>query len=274
MLGTPCSTPHPPHPPPPWLPRALGIVVQPSRQVGWDPGWAESVRNLPVRKKASGREINNEEAGALLGLQGPGHQSQGQICTWNPLPRTLTASSVTDPHLLRPAPDKVLPPSRPPLPNYCTRTIVHTRHFAPTSSCSLTCTHAHTCSPSPRGVCPHAHLPHSLLSSTMSLFVTLVSRCDVKFTIGFKAERRDGQGGAKSHFNYLRQVPVFQVIVIIIKNSVISSGRGSFCPCSQLQGHEQAQWTDNETQLPTSPLQLCPKVILLDEDSEPGRGGQ
>lgn len=94
----------------------------------------------------------------------------------------------------------------------------------------------------------------------------------MKFTISFKAERRDGQGGAKSHFNYLWQVPVFQVIVII-KNSVISSGGGSFGPRSQLRGHEQAEWTD-ETELPTSPLQLCLKVILLDEDSEPGRGGQ
>lgn len=96
----------------------------------------------------------------------------------------------------------------------------------------------------------------------------------MQFTIRFKAKRRHGRGGAKSHFNYLWQDPIVQVIIVIIKNSVISSGGERHCPRSQLWDAEQAECSDNETQLPTSPLQLCPKVILLDvlepqeEDSE------
>ena len=136
------------------------------------------MRNLPVITQTSGREIN-EEAGALLGLHIPSHHPQGQICTWNPLPSTLTASSVNHPHFLRPAPDRVLPTSHPPLPSHCTdtHTIVHTHHWAHTSSCSLvhTCTHMF---PQPRGVCPHPHLLHSLLYSITSLFASLISGCD------------------------------------------------------------------------------------------------
>lgn len=64
------------------------------------------------------------------------------------------------------------------------------------------------------------------------------------------------------------------MIIVIIKNSVISSGGERHCPRSQLWDAEQAECSDNETRLPTSPLQLYPKVILLDilelkgEDSE------
>lgn len=63
----------------------------------------------------------------------------------------------------------------------------------------------------------------------------------MKFTIRFKAKRRDRQGEAKSHFNYLWQEPIFQVIIIIIKNSVISSGVGRQRLRSQLQDREHAE---------------------------------
>lgn len=96
----------------------------------------------------------------------------------------------------------------------------------------------------------------------------------MQFTIRFRTKRRDGRGGAKSHFNYLWQDPIVQVIIVIIKNSVISSGRERHCPHSRLWDAKQAECSDNETQLPTSPLQLYPNEILLDvlepqgEDSE------
>lgn len=48
----------------------------------------------------------------------------------------------------------------------------------------------------------------------------------MKFTIRFNAERRDGKGGAESHFNYLWQDPVVREIIVIIKNSFISRGVG------------------------------------------------
>lgn len=56
-------------------------------------------------------------------------------------------------------------------------------------------THTHVCSSFPV-MRPHPHSPHSLLSARISLFVTLVSRCAMQFTIRFKAKRRDGRGGA------------------------------------------------------------------------------
>lgn len=97
----------------------------------------------------------------------------------------------------------------------------------------------------------------------------------MKFTIRFNAERRDGKGGVESHFNYLWQDPVVRVIIVIIKNSFISRGAGGATARMALFGTLSRQSADNETQLSTSPLQPCPKVILLDvleleeeEDSE------
>lgn len=121
----------------------------------------------------------------------------------------------------------------------------------------------------------HPRAPHSLRSARACRWVTLVSRCAIKFTIRLKAERRDEQGGAKSHFNYLWQDPIFQVIIILIKNSVISSGGWRKALPAQPAGDaEWAECSENETRLPNSLLQACPKVILWDvlemagEDSE------
>lgn len=129
MLGTPCSTVPRPTPPPPWT-----LLSSPPR----DPGWAESMYNLPVRKKASGREINNEEAGALLGLQGPGHRPQGQICACSPLPSTPTASSVTIPTSCG------LPLTRPCLPPVPLSPTTAQAH-APLCTRKLTQPHVHAC---------------------------------------------------------------------------------------------------------------------------------
>lgn len=157
-------------------------------------------------------ETDNQEVGDLPASRAPADISRDRPA---PAPRHLTPSSVIQP-TTSPLPLPL------PLPTHarsrkctCTHTLMH----------KLTDPHVHThVCPSPSGACLHS--PHSLPSARTSLLVTLVSRCAIKFTIGFKVERRDGQGGAKSHFNYLWQDPIFQVIIVLIKNSVISSGGG------------------------------------------------
>ena len=96
-----------------------------------------------------------------------------------------------------------------------------------------------------------------------------------KFTIRFKAESRDGQGGAKSHFNYLWQDPIFQVIIILIKNSVISCGGwGKALPVQPTGDGEWAECSGNETQLCTSRLPSCPRGILRDVLERPGEDSE
>lgn len=58
----------------------------------------------------------------------------------------------------------------------------------------------------------------------------------MKFTIRFNAERRDGKGGAESHFNYLWQDPVVRVIIVIIKILLSAVGRGEPLPAQPSSG--------------------------------------
>lgn len=113
-------------------------------------------------------------------------------------------------------------------------------------------------------MCVYIHTP-SQTPFRISLVVTLVFRSVTKFTIRFKAEERDGQGGAKSYFNYLWQDPLFQVIIIIIKNSVTSDG-GEGTAHTAGYGTVRRQGSDYEARLLTSPSGLD------GEDSELRRG--
>lgn len=112
-------------------------------------------------------------------------------------------------------------------------------------------------------MCVYIHTP-SQTPFRISLVVTFVFRSVTKFTIRFKAER-DGQGGAKSYFNYLWQDPIFQVMIIIIKNSVTSDG-GEGTAHTAGYSEVRRQGSDYEVCLLTSPSGLD------GEDSELRRG--
>ena len=146
--------------------------------------------NLPVRKKAPRREINNQEAGTCWASRAPVIILRGRSVpvAHHSLPSTLTPSSVTHPHLLCPAPDEVLPASCPPLPNRCTctRAIVHTQTHA------ASCAHMHARVPlTPRCVSAATFAPQPPFCKNVP--VTLVSRCAMKFTISLKLREEMGK---------------------------------------------------------------------------------